>query len=82
MTDQDIDRSEIPELGDDFFARAVLWPGPKKQITLRLDPDVLDFFRHQGRGYQRNINLVLRTYMEARRARPDGLKLGDAATRR
>ena len=33
---------------------------PKKQITLRLDPDVLDHFKQQGRGHQRNINTVLR----------------------
>ena len=42
----------MPELGPDFFARAILWPGPKKQITLRLDPDVLAFFRKTGKGYQ------------------------------
>ncbi|MBI2839655.1 MAG: BrnA antitoxin family protein [Acidobacteria bacterium] len=69
MSDPEIDCSDVPELGEDFFARAVLWPGPKKQITLRLDPDVLDFFKHQGRGYQRNINTVLRRYVELQRQR-------------
>ena len=36
MKDSDIDFSEIPELGPDFSAPAIIWPGPKKQITLRL----------------------------------------------
>ncbi len=67
MQDSDIDLSEFPELGPDFFARAILWPGPKKQITLRIDPDVLAFFRKQGRGYQSTINAVLRKYVEARK---------------
>jgi uncharacterized protein (DUF4415 family) len=36
---------------------------------LRVDPDVLAFFRKQGRGYQTVINAVLRKYMEARKER-------------
>jgi len=67
MRDEDIDLTEDPELGPDFFKNAVLWPGPKKQITLRIDPDVLSFFRKQGRGYQSVMNSVLRKYMEARK---------------
>jgi uncharacterized protein (DUF4415 family) len=66
MRDENIDLSDSPELGPDFFARAIIWPGPKKQITLRIDPDVLTFFRKHGRGYQSTINAVLRKYMEAR----------------
>jgi uncharacterized protein (DUF4415 family) len=58
----------MPELDPDFFARAILWPGPKKQITLRLDPDVLTFFRKQGKGYQSTINAVLRKYVESRKS--------------
>ena len=65
LRDKDIDYSDIPRLGPDFFANAILWAGPKRQITLRLDPDVLTFFRKQGRGYQTTINAVLRKYMEA-----------------
>lgn len=67
MRDEDIDFSDIPEMGHDFFKNAIIWPGPKKQITLRIDPDVLTFFRKQGRGYQSTINAVLRKYMETRR---------------
>jgi uncharacterized protein (DUF4415 family) len=69
LRDADIDFSEIPELGPDFFARAIIWPGPKRQITLRVDPDVLTFFRKQGRGYQTVMNAVLRKYMETRKER-------------
>jgi uncharacterized protein (DUF4415 family) len=65
MKDKDIATSDIPELTDVFFKKAVLWPGTKKQITLRLDPDVIEFFKKQGRGYQSTINAVLRKYVEA-----------------
>jgi uncharacterized protein (DUF4415 family) len=69
LRDPDIDFSGMPELGPDFFARAILWPGPKKQITLRLDPDVLAFFRKTGKGYQTTIDAVLRKYVENRKTR-------------
>ena len=65
LKDGEIDYSDIPPLHEDFFKKAVVWPGPKKQVTLRLDPDILEFFRSQGRGYQSRINAVLRKYMEA-----------------
>jgi uncharacterized protein (DUF4415 family) len=67
MRDEDIDYSDIPKQGPDFFRNAIIWPGPKKQITLRVDPDVLTFFRKHGRGYQTTMNAVLRKYMEARK---------------
>jgi uncharacterized protein (DUF4415 family) len=69
LRDEDIDFSDIPKQEPDFFAQAILWPGPKKQITLRLDPDVLAFFRKTGRGYQTTINAVLRKYVESRKSR-------------
>ena len=64
LKDTDIDYSDIPMQRREFFEEAVLWPGPKRQITLRLDPDVLAFFRKQGRRYQTRINAVLRKYVE------------------
>jgi uncharacterized protein (DUF4415 family) len=67
LRDEDIDFFDIPKQGPEFFANTILWPGPKKQITLRIDPDVLTFFRKHGRGYQSTINAVLRKYMEARK---------------
>lgn len=69
MRDEDIDFSDVPKLGPEFFKNAVIWPGIKEQITLRLDPDVLKFFRKHGRGYQTTINAVLRKYMEAQERR-------------
>ncbi len=72
MKDSDINLSDIPELDDDFFTEAKLWPGKKKQITLRLDPDVVEFFKAGGRGYQSSINAALRRYMEAHQRRQKG----------
>ena len=68
QSDQDIDYSDILELDEQFFkdARVVVPPG-KKQLTLRLDADVLDWLKAQGKGYQSRINAVLRAYYEAHR---------------
>lgn len=41
---------------------------PKQAISLRVDPDVLDFFKSEGRGYQTRMNAVLRAYMQAKKA--------------
>lgn len=70
MTDEDIDLSDCPEITPEMFAKAVvrrgLKPVPNKaQVTLRLDQDVLDWFKAQGQGYQTQINALLRAYMEA-----------------
>ena len=65
QSDSDIDTSDIPALDPDFFKSADLrMPSNKASITVRLDADVLDWFRNQGKGYQTRINAVLRTYME------------------
>ena len=64
MEDQDIDTSDIPELGDDFFQNAELRVPVKKTVTLRLDADVLEWFKAGGKGYQTRINQLLRKYME------------------
>ncbi len=65
MTDEEIDTSDIPPLDDDFFAHAELrLPQPKQTITIRLDADVVEWFKAQGRGYQTRMNAILRRYME------------------
>lgn len=64
MTDDDIDTSDIPELDDEFFKTANLRLPTKKSVTIRLDADVLDWFKSQGKGYQTKINKLLRAYME------------------
>lgn len=58
-----IDYSDIPELDDTFFAKAVR-PG-KAQLTIRLDADVLKWLKGYGRGYQTRINRILRAVMES-----------------
>ena len=69
LRDDEIDFSDIPEQGKAFFKRAVLrLPQPKATITIRLDCQVLDWFKAQGRGYQTRINALLRAYMEAHKA--------------
>ncbi len=67
MKDREIDFSEIPELDKSFFAKATLrLPKRKETVSIRLDPDILNWFKHQGQGYQTRINAVLRMYMEAK----------------
>jgi len=65
LSDNEIDTSDIPPLDDDFFANAELkMPEPKQSITIRVDKDVLDWFKSQGKGYQTRMNAVLRMYVE------------------
>src|SRR5712671_5653678 len=45
-------------------------PPPKRDIHIRLDEDVLDWFKQAGRGYQTRINNVLRAFMESRKRAP------------
>ena len=70
MVDRDIDMSGIPEISPDMFARGIVRRGlkpaaSKQQLTIRVDQDVLDWYKRQGRGYQTKINSLLRAYMEA-----------------
>ncbi len=69
LRDDGIDLSEQPEPSDAMIARAIVRQGlqppqRKRQVTLRLDEDVLAWFRASGRGYQSRINRLLRAYME------------------
>ena len=63
------DAPEGPSLGANFWknARMVHPGGPKKQLTMRLDADMLAWFKGQGKGYQTRMNAVLRSYYEAAR---------------
>ena len=69
MSDEDIDTSDIPELDDEFFQQAELHLPVKKPVTIRLDADVLEWFKGQGQGYQTRINNLLRKYMETHQNR-------------
>jgi len=71
LTDKQIDFSDTPELTPEMFAHAVvrrgLKPVPRKeQLTIRVDSDVLEWYRRQGPGYQTRINALLRAYMQQR----------------
>jgi uncharacterized protein (DUF4415 family) len=70
MDDENIDLSDIPELTPEMFAKAVVKHGLKDKenktlLTIRVDQDVLTWFKSQGRGYQTRINSLMRAYMEA-----------------
>jgi uncharacterized protein (DUF4415 family) len=61
-----IDTSDIPELTESFWGNAVRNPfyrPVKRQLTLRLDADVIAWLRQQGKGYQTRANLLLRNAM-------------------
>jgi uncharacterized protein (DUF4415 family) len=67
--DEDIDFSDIPELSEAFFQNAVLrLPRPKAKVCIRLDQDILAWFKSQGKGYQTKINAVLRAFKESQSA--------------
>jgi uncharacterized protein (DUF4415 family) len=66
MKDADIDDSDIPRLDKTFLKKATMaWPPAKKQLTIRLDEDVLDWLKRHGKGYQTRINRILRVVMES-----------------
>jgi len=71
MSEREIARTspaELADLPDDFWADAqVVEPAPKQAISLRVDADVLEWFKTQGPRYQSRINAVLRSYMSQRR---------------
>lgn len=61
-----MDRDAAPIATAEWFRRArVIQPKPKKAVSIRLDEDVLKWFRRHGRGYQTRMNAVLRAFMEA-----------------
>ncbi|HEY7031879.1 MAG TPA: BrnA antitoxin family protein [Thermomicrobiales bacterium] len=60
-----IDRDDEAEF--DWSTVQVGIPGPKRQLTVRFDADVVDWFKAQGAGYQTRMNAVLRSYVEAKK---------------
>ncbi len=51
----------------DWTEAVLVIPPKKKAISIRVDEDVLDYFKKEGAGYQRRINAVLRSYMQQKR---------------
>ena len=80
LTDEEIaeairnDPDAVP-LDIDWSEAVLVIPPKKKAISIRVDEDVLDFFKQQGTGYQRRINAVLRSYMEQKKSQSRGKKI-------
>lgn len=78
LTDRDIeaavrnDPDAVP-LDIDWSDAVLVVPPSKKAISIRVDEDVLGFFKKQGAGYQRRMNAVLRSYMD-QTSNPKGRK--------
>jgi uncharacterized protein (DUF4415 family) len=74
LTDEDIAKAvandpDAAPIDIDWSDAVLVIPTRKKAISIRVDEDVLDFFKKEGDGYQRRINAVLRSYMQ-QRAKP------------
>jgi uncharacterized protein (DUF4415 family) len=70
MPDSEIDYSDIPPLTDEFWknaARNPFYRPVKKQLTVRVDSDILAWLKQKGAGYQTRINALLREAMLAER---------------
>ncbi len=64
--DKKIDYSDIPELDEKFWRDAVIeFPKTKKMVSIRLDADVIIWFKSRFREYQTAMNAVLKSYMKA-----------------
>jgi uncharacterized protein (DUF4415 family) len=63
----DPDWAEFKDI--DWSDAVLVMPSRKKAISIRVDEDVLDYFKSQGEGYQRRMNAVLRSYMQ-QKAKP------------
>ena len=72
IEDKDIDFGDIPELDDAFFRNArLLAPSPSgtAPVTMRLDVEVLDWFKARGKGHLTRMQSVLKAYVETQRER-------------
>ena len=66
IPDEQIDYSDIPPLGDDFWENAEIRRRDQTQpVTLRVKESVLAYFKAEGKGYQTRINAVLESYVRA-----------------
>ncbi len=71
MTEEELEASiDHDEEGEiDWSTVQVGIPGPKQQLTVRFDADVVEWFKAQGAGYQTRMNAVLRSFVEAQNKR-------------
>jgi uncharacterized protein (DUF4415 family) len=65
LPDEKIDYTDAPYLADAVWVKSAdQLPHVKKQITLRIDQEVLDFFKKKGKKYQSRMNAVLLSYVK------------------
>ncbi|PWB83059.1 MAG: hypothetical protein C3F11_08625 [Methylocystaceae bacterium] len=69
LSEQDVEAAVSEDLDEagmtvDWSRASIELPQPKAVLNMRVDRDVLEFFRRQGKGYQTKINAVLRSYVE------------------
>ncbi|MBK2124968.1 BrnA antitoxin family protein [Fangia hongkongensis] len=62
MKDSEIDYSDSSDMGDADWAKFKPFTNTKKSVTIRLDSDIIEYFKSMGKGYQTKINAVLREY--------------------
>lgn len=72
LTDKEIEEAvrndpDAVPLDVDWSEAVLVIPPKKKAISIRLDEDVLDYFKKEGVGYQRRMNAVLRSFMQQKR---------------
>jgi len=77
MTDAEIDEAvardqDAARLDIDWSGAEVVVPAAKQVISIRLDRDVVEYFKRTGRGYQTKINAVLRSYVQHEKHRAKG----------
>ncbi len=66
MRDNEIDFSDISKIDRAILKKMVVrMPQPKELVSIRIDPEVLGWFRKEGKRYQPRINAVLRSYVDA-----------------
>ena len=61
------DRDNPPLTESDLARLELVMPQPKHLISIRLDDQIVDWFKRQGPGYQTRINAVLKAYVAAKR---------------
>ena len=72
LTEEEIDEAALADpdarpTDAEFWQDAeIVMPESKERVTMRLDKEVLDWFRKEGKGYQTRMNAVLRAYIEAK----------------
>lgn len=75
QTDEDIERAmrDDPDWAEwidvDWSKAVVVVPAAKKSISIRLDEEVIDFFKSTGRGYQTRMNAILRHYVREQKSK-------------